>query len=252
MLLPPALGFSPHPPVSVCGTGAWHAIAAFLGSRNRTLPYSRSVRLTALACRGDFPPRRLLCLPRYSHSRDVLSFCVPTVLMPCSAGISTCCPSATPSGLALGPDSPREDELHPGNLGYSAGGIPTPLSLLIPAFSLPGAPPPLTVRLPCAGNAPLPRRFLSGAPGFGGMFQPRTFSARGLSASELLRTLSMRGCFWANVLAVFEAPHPFPLNMHLGALAAGPGSSPLGRPTCLVRPDSRRPPARHSEFGILW
>ncbi len=84
------------------------------------------------------------------------------------------------------------------------------------------------------------------------MFQPRTFSARGLSASELLRTLSMRGCFWANVLAVFEAPHPFPLNMHLGALAAGPGSSPLGRPTCLVRPDSRRPPARHSEFGILW
>ena len=89
-------------------------------------------------------------------------------------------------------------------------------------------------------------------PGFGGMFQPRTFSARGLSASELLRTLSMRGCFWANVLAVFEAPHPFPLNMHLGALAAGPGSSPLGRPTCLVRPDSRRPPARHSEFDILW
>ena len=32
-------------------------------------------------------------------------------------------------------------------------------------------------------------------PGFGGMFQPRTFSAQNLSASELLRTLSMRGCF---------------------------------------------------------
>ena len=32
MLLPSALGFSPHPPVSVYGTGTYHAIAAFLGS----------------------------------------------------------------------------------------------------------------------------------------------------------------------------------------------------------------------------
>ena len=188
MLLPPALGFSPHPPVSVCGTGAWHAIAAFLGSRNRTLPYSRSVRLTALACRGDFPPRRLLCLPRYSHSRDVLSFCVPTVLMPCSAGISTCCPSATPSGLALGPDLPRADQLYPGTLGYPAWGIPTPISLLIPAFSLPGSPRPLSVALLPAGNAPLPCPFM-GIPGFGGVFEPRAFSAQDLSTSELLRTL---------------------------------------------------------------
>ena len=31
--------------------------------------------------------------------------------------------------------------------------------------------------------------------GFGGVFQPRTFSAQGLSTSELLRTLSMNGCF---------------------------------------------------------
>ena len=31
-LLPPALGFSPHPPVSVYGTGTYGAIAAFLGS----------------------------------------------------------------------------------------------------------------------------------------------------------------------------------------------------------------------------
>ena len=34
MLLPPALGSSPHPPVSVCGTGARQAIAAFLGTRH--------------------------------------------------------------------------------------------------------------------------------------------------------------------------------------------------------------------------
>ena len=32
-LLPPALGFSPHPPVSVYGTGSYIAIAAFLDSQ---------------------------------------------------------------------------------------------------------------------------------------------------------------------------------------------------------------------------
>ena len=34
-----------------------------------------------------------------------------------------------------------------------------------------------------------------GSRGFGVVFQPRTFSARHLSTSELLRTLSMHGCF---------------------------------------------------------
>ncbi len=33
MLLPPALGFSPHPPVSVYGTGTVQTIAAFLGTK---------------------------------------------------------------------------------------------------------------------------------------------------------------------------------------------------------------------------
>jgi hypothetical protein len=32
MLLPSALGFSPHPPVSVYGTGTYKTIAAFLGT----------------------------------------------------------------------------------------------------------------------------------------------------------------------------------------------------------------------------
>ena len=32
MLLPSALGFSPHPPVSVYGTGTYNTIAAFLGT----------------------------------------------------------------------------------------------------------------------------------------------------------------------------------------------------------------------------
>ena len=85
----------------------------------------------------------LLLLPRLHRSflsRLVLSLCVPTVLLYCSTGISTCCPSTTSFDLALGPDLPRADQLYPGNLGYSAGRILTFLSLLIPAFSLLNAP----------------------------------------------------------------------------------------------------------------
>ena len=63
------------------------------------------------------------------------------------AGISTCCPSTTPVGLALGPDLPRADEPSPGNLGLSVCRILTYISLLTPAFSLICAPTLLTVRL---------------------------------------------------------------------------------------------------------
>ena len=63
------------------------------------------------------------------------------------AGISTCCPSTTPFGLALGPDLPRADEPSPGNLGLSVCRILTCISLLTPAFSLPDAPILLTVYL---------------------------------------------------------------------------------------------------------
>ena len=136
MLLPPALGFSPHPPVSVYGTGTYHTIAAFLDSRNHTLRYFISLRITASHCQTDLPVWLLPCLPRSFHSRDVLSFCVPTVLMIRGTGISTCCPSATLLSLTLGPDLPRADQLYSGNLGYSAWRIPTSISLLIPAFSL--------------------------------------------------------------------------------------------------------------------
>ena len=120
------------------------------------LRYFISLHLTLLDWQGDLPPCLLLRLYRSSLSRLPFSACVPTVLLWRSTGISTCCPSATHLCLALGPDFPGADQLYPGILGYSAWRIPTSISLLIPAFSLPGAPPPLTVRLPCAGNAPLP------------------------------------------------------------------------------------------------
>ena len=100
-----------------------------------------------------------LLLPRLYrsfHSRLTLSACVPTVLLQDSTGISTCYPSTTSFDLALGPDLPRADQLYSGNLRYSAGRIPTFLSLLIPAFSLLKSPQLLSVLLRPFKNAPLP------------------------------------------------------------------------------------------------
>ena len=120
------------------------------------LPYFFSVRITLLPYGTVFPIPRLLRLHAAFHSAPMLSTCVPTVLVLRSTGISTCCPWATPLGLALGPDFPRADQLYPGNLGYSAGRILTFLSLLIPAFSLQYAPRLLSVPLRRVFNAPLP------------------------------------------------------------------------------------------------
>ena len=100
------------------------------------LPYFFSVHITSSDCSADLPTELLPRLYRSFHSRLTLSACVPTVLLQDSTGISTCYPSTTSFDLALGPDLPRADQLYSGNLRYSAGRIPTFLSLLIPAFSL--------------------------------------------------------------------------------------------------------------------
>ena len=146
MLLPPALGFSPHPPVSVYGTGLYYTIAAFLGSwlTHFATSFRSTSRFRILARICLRPSIRLY---QSFHSWLVLSFCVPTVLFISGTGISTCFPSTTPFGLALGPDLPRADQLYPGNLRYSAVRILTLLSLLIPAFSLLIPPQLLTVLL---------------------------------------------------------------------------------------------------------
>ena len=188
ILLPSALGFSPHPPVSVCGTGTYKTIAAFLDSQGPGLPYLCSVRVTSSDRAADLPTALLPRLHRDFHSRIPFPVCVPTVLFICGTGISTCCPSVTSFDLALGPDLPRADQLYSGNLRYSAGRILTFLSLLIPAFSLLYSPQLLigtaSSRIQCSSTNDL-GSFLS----FGSVFQPRTFSAQSLSTSELLRTL---------------------------------------------------------------
>ena len=151
------------------------------------LPYFSSVHVTPSLYEAGFLTSQLPRLYGSFHSPLMLSSCVPTVLVSTSTGISTCRPSATLFSLTLGPDFPRADQLYSGNLGYSAWRILTSISLLIPAFSLHDSPRLLSVPLQPVINAPLPMTmsFLS----FGVVFQPRSFSAQGLSASELLRTL---------------------------------------------------------------
>ena len=121
MLLPPALGFSPHPPVSVYGTGTVCAIAAFLGSMGSeaSLLIIRSTSRIIIA-QGIFLKSLTPRLYRSFLSRLFLPFCVPTVLTIQGTGISTCCPSTTSFDLALGPDFPRADHLYSGILRYSA------------------------------------------------------------------------------------------------------------------------------------
>ena len=120
MLLPPALGFSPHPPVSVYGTGTIYTIAAFLDGCSSCFATFFSLCVTLLHYSRGFPQLLLLRLHRFFHSRLIFHTRVPTVLIYCGTGISTCCPSATHFCLALGPDLPRADQLYPGNLRYSA------------------------------------------------------------------------------------------------------------------------------------
>ena len=148
---------------STC-VGLWYGYVShdsgFSRHTARMLRYFLSLRLSVLDCKADLLTSLLCALHRYLLSRLMLSPCVPTFLMIRSTGISTCCPSATPFGLVLGPDLPRADQLYPGNLGYSAVRILTLLSLLIPAFSLLISPQLLPVLLRPDDNAPLPMYYI--------------------------------------------------------------------------------------------
>ena len=107
-LLPLALGFSPHLPVSVCGTGTLAYTRAFLASQHRGLPYYISVPFAQL------------------NQRLGSAICkCPSGLKFGGYGISTVCASTTPRGLALAPGLPWADEPSPRNLRFSAIMIPT-------------------------------------------------------------------------------------------------------------------------------
>ena len=189
-VLPFVLEFSSRLPVSVCGTGTSKYLAAFLAGVDSKTSFPLSTPRHSLALRlAYFTTSQPLCLDALFHPRASSIFpCHCFIISLGSTGISTCCPSATPFGLALGPDLPRADEPSPGILRLSVCRILTCISLLTPAFSLPCAPPLLPIRLLRPWNAPLPLMFPL-IRSFGNMLSPGTFSAQGHSTSELLRTL---------------------------------------------------------------
>ena len=124
-------------------------LETFLGSSStdfrtrRSFPFASRLRVVD----GGFA-----CHPAISLAPALpaagFSFLSPSFLhIYTSTGISTCCPSTTPFGLALGPDLPRADEPSSGNLGFSVRGILTHVPLLTPAFSLLYAPQLLPVLL---------------------------------------------------------------------------------------------------------
>ena len=87
-LLPPTLGSSPHPPVSVYGTGPCYTIAAFLDRKGPQLRYFCFAPHHAfVSCRTDFPILRLPRLHRAFHSRLCFPSRVPAVLITRGAGI---------------------------------------------------------------------------------------------------------------------------------------------------------------------
>lgn len=161
--------------MSVWGTGGQQPHAeAFLGSQDHRIRPQRApsshlgLMRDGFACpascvldHGKPPPRPATCLrhscadlpglrsqphtPRRPEGRSGMSGRLVLTLSVWAAAsrygnIDPFIHSTTPVGLALGPDSPRDDERGPGTLGHPAGGIFTRLSLLMSAFSLPSSP----------------------------------------------------------------------------------------------------------------
>ena len=108
-VLPFILGFSPHLPVSVCGTGTFQLPSGFscqCGFRDFLLNFSSPSRFSLTVCVLHYTPASLL-----GRSLPSLRSAYPSVSLLLSnakggTGISTCCPSPTTIVLGLGPDLP--------------------------------------------------------------------------------------------------------------------------------------------------
>ena len=100
------------------------------------------------------------------------------------------------SASSYGPTYPGQIAFTLETLGFRRTGISPVFSLLMPAFSLPSPPEPLT-GIPSSVNGMLPYHLilLYEIRNFGIMLSPVTLSAPGCSTSELLRTLLRNGCF---------------------------------------------------------
>ena len=187
MLLPPALGFSPHPPVSVYGTGTMQTIAAFLDGLS-TL-FTTLFRSASHACliRG-------ICLPYSARA---------CTLFPFRARVSFPCPHSSVTWqyrnlylLSIGyAFQPRlRSRLTQGRSAlpwkpWIFGQEDSHLFLATHSGILSSRHSTAPYRYSFGASAMLLYQCLTTFLSFGVVFQPRTFSAQDLSTSELLRTL---------------------------------------------------------------
>ena len=188
MLLPPALGFSPHPPVSVYGTGPYRTIAAFLDSQLTSFatllfaPHHVFALQHGFSCATATPlvpgfpfPALALCLCPHS---SVYTEYRNLYLLSIDYGFRPRLRSRLTQGRSALPWKPwifgRKDSHLP---LATHSGILSSMRSTAPSGTA-------SSRMQCSSTNAL-RAFL----GFGSVFQPRTFSAQDLSTSELLRTL---------------------------------------------------------------
>ena len=141
---------------------------------------------------ADLPTPPSCCLDELFHQLASLPSCVPPLLITAygGTGISTCCPSTTPFGLALGPDLPWADEPSPGTLRLSADRILTCLFVthtgILTCMQSTAPSGATSTRIQ---RSPTQEHARCSSHSFGGVFSPVTFSAQSHSTSELLRTL---------------------------------------------------------------
>ena len=147
IVLPLTLASSASPPVSVSGTGARGLLRSFSrqSSVNAFASISEHSHSGLTSKQGDLPPRPGFALRPAIPSAGAPSFLRHSIVnQPLrGTGLATCCPSATPLGLTLGPALPWADQPSPGTLGLPVSVILTHFALLMPAFSLPCSPPNL-------------------------------------------------------------------------------------------------------------
>ena len=193
MLLPSALGFSPHPPVSVYGTGTLPAIAAFLGAPSplfatfvRCASHIRSpggVFLSGspvFAPGSPFPARGLGTRPHSSVTGQYRNFHLLSIGYALQPRLR---PRLTQGRSAL--------PWNPWIFGHEDSHfiLATHSGIL---SSCPSTAPSGTASAwhECSSTDRLhdPQASVW-------CFSPGSFSAQDLSASELLRTLLMCGCF---------------------------------------------------------
>ena len=187
MLLPPALGSSPHPPVSVYGTGAHSTIAAFLDGCSMLFATTSSLRIAASPSRKGFSSSAAAPLApgspspaRISHPRPRSSDCARyrnLNLFSIGYASQPDLRSRLTQGRSALPWKPQIFGRKDSHLALAthSGILPSRMSTA-PS----GTASSLRECSPTDACASL---------SFGVVFQPRTFSAQGLSTSELLRTL---------------------------------------------------------------